>query len=112
MSPEVRDLFEALRPGILELGTDVVELFGERGVVYRVFDFFVEVIPRKRHLSLLLNLDFEACAEPSEHLWDATLNSFIPNATEDGGVGFELWVAEDIPEALRYVRQAYEGIND
>ena len=40
-------LFEVLRVQIQGLGQDVVELFGSRTVTYRVYDFFVEVLPRR-----------------------------------------------------------------
>lgn len=108
MEPGMRKVFDALRPKILELGPDVVELFGEKSVVYRVPDFFLEILPRKRYLTLLLNLDFDECGEPMEQLWDTTKNSFISNASEDGGVGYGLEDVKDIPNAMNYVRLAYD----
>ena len=60
-----RTLLDQLRPQILALGTDVVELCGPKSITFRVYDFFVEVIPRKYRLLLLLNLDFADCNDPS-----------------------------------------------
>src|SRR5437868_2602725 len=81
---ESQALFDALRQQILALGADVIELCGAKSVTYRVFDFFVEVMPRKRRLLLLLNLDFENCDDPSGIASDATEWAFITNASEDG----------------------------
>jgi uncharacterized protein with ParB-like and HNH nuclease domain/predicted transport protein len=112
MEPTVRKVFDALRPKIVDLGPDVVELFGEKSVVYRVFDFFLEVLPRKQYLTLLLNLDFEECDVPHGELWDTTKNSFVTNATEEGGVGFDLGELKDIPSAMYYVKLAYSKVSD
>ena len=111
MEPEVREVFESLVPAIKAIHSDVVELFGERTVVYRAPEFFVEIIPRKKYLTLLLNLEFDECPEPSDNLWDANENSFITHATEDGGVGYGLGNIADIPDAMKYVRLAYEKAN-
>lgn len=112
MEPAMRKLFEALRPKIMELGPDVVELFAEKSVVYRVFDFFLEILPRKQYLTLLLNLEFDECDVPHDELWDTTKYSYVANATEEGGVGFGLVDAKDIPNALHYVQLAYNKVND
>ena len=96
----------------MELGPDVVELFGEKSVVYRVFDFFLEILPRKHYLTLLLNLDIDECGEPTEDLWDTTKYAFTVNATEDGGVGYALGEINDIPKAMKLVQLAYNKMND
>jgi predicted transport protein len=75
---------DQLQPLFQALGEDVVELPNERTVVYRVFDFFVEVIPRKQRLTLLLNLDFADCDDPTGKSRDATEFAFIIGATESG----------------------------
>ena len=107
-----RAIFELLRPQIKALGDDVIELCGARSVTYRVFDFFVEIIPRKRRLSLILNLDFEDCDDPSSQAVDATEYAFIVYASEGGGVLFNLKDVADIPAAMHVVRQAYETVSE
>jgi len=107
-----KNLLETLRPQIQALGADVVELPNARSVIYRVFDFFVEIIPRKQRLNLLLNIDFADCEDPSENVCDATEYAFIIGATEVGGVIFNLDSEKDIPQAIGLVRQAYERAVD
>lgn len=107
-----KKLLEALRPQIQAFGEDVVELPNDRSVIYRVFDFFVEIIPRKQRLSLLLNLDFADCEDPSGKTRDATEFAFIIGATETGGVLYNLESQDDVPAAINVVKQAYERVTE
>ncbi len=109
---ESKALFDKLRPEILNLGDDVIELCGPKGVTYRVYDFFVEVIPRKRRLSLVLNLDYEECDDPTERAIDATTYAFISAATENGGVLFYVREQSHIAAAMHIIRQAYEKVSE
>ena len=105
-------LFAVLRAKILALGDDVVELCGAMTVTYRVYDFFVEVIPRKERLSLVLNLDYSECDDPTQSAADATEYAFIVHASESGGVVFSVKDASDIAPAMHIVRQAYERVSE
>lgn len=105
-------LLDVLRPQIQALGPDVVELPNDRSVIYRVFDFVVEIIPRKQRLSLLLNLDFAECEDPSGKARDATEFAFIIGATEAGGVLYNLDSEDDVSAAINVVRQAYERVTE
>ena len=107
-----KQLLDALRPQIQALGTDVVELPNDRSVIYRVFDFVVEIIPRKQRLSLLLNLDFADCEDSSGNARDATEFAFIIGANETGGVIYTLESVDDVPAAINVVRQAYERVTE
>lgn len=107
-----KKLLEVLRPQIQALGGDIVELPNDRSVIYRVFDFVVEIIPRKQRLSLLLNLDFADCEDPSGKARDATEFAFIIGATEAGGVLYTLESEDDVPAAINVVRQAYERVTE
>lgn len=112
MDEVTKELFDAVRPHIQALGTDVVELPNDRSVVYRVFDFFVEIIPRKQRLSLLLNLDFSDCEDASGKARDATEFAFIIGAMEAGGVLYTLDSIDDVLGALNVIRQAYERVTE
>jgi len=91
LEESTKPLFAALRKEILSIGTDIVEIFRAKSVTYRVFDYFVEVIPRKQHLTMLFNMDFEDCDDPSQLARDASNKGFIVNASEEGGVLLSLW---------------------
>jgi uncharacterized protein with ParB-like and HNH nuclease domain/predicted transport protein len=108
--PESKMLFDQLRPQVLALGEDVVELCGAKSVSYRIFDFFLEVIPRKHGLSLVLNLDHDECDDPTQRAIDATEYAFIINSSESGGVLFNLNNSNQVEPALHLIRQAYERV--
>ena len=110
MDSVARQLFDALRPQLQALGADVVELCTAASVTYRVYDFFVEVIPRRHRLTLLINLAFEDCNDPSGKARNATEAAFVINATETGGVLYTIKDDADIPAAINIARQAYESI--
>lgn len=112
MDATARALFDQLRPLVAALGEDVAELPNDRTVVYRVFDFFVEVIPRKQRLTLLLNLDFADCDDPTGKSRDATESAFIISASEAGGVLYSIDSDADVKGAIFVVKQAYERITE
>jgi predicted transport protein len=110
MDAVARQLFTTLQPQLQALGGDVVELCTAASITYRVYDFFVEVIPRKHRLTLLINLAFEDCNDPSGKARNATEAAFVINATETGGVLCTIKDDADIPAAINIARQAYESI--
>ncbi len=110
--PQARALLDAIRPHLLALGEDVVELCGAKSLVYRVFDHFVEVLPRSRRLLLLVNMDFDEADDPSGIARDASDQAFIANASESGDLLFALADPSQIPAAMYVVRQAYERMTE
>ena len=110
--PDSRALFDALRPQIMALGNDIVEFCGAKTVTYRVYDFLLEIIPRKRRLMLSFNLDYENCDDPSQRASDATERAFVIHATESGGVLFDLRDSSQFGAAIHIARQAYEKVSE
>jgi predicted transport protein len=110
MDAVTKQLFDTLQPQIQALGNDIVQLCTPASVSYRVYDFFVEVIPRRHRLTMLINLAFEDCKDPTGKARNATEAAFVINATETGGVLYDVREHSDIAAALNIVRQAYESI--
>ena len=110
-SPESKALFDQLRPQMLALGDGISELPGANSVTYRVYDYFVEIVPRRRRLSLVVNLDFDECEDPTSRAADAT-DTRITHATESGGVLFTVDDSAQISAAIHIVRQAYEKVSE
>jgi predicted transport protein len=109
---ESRVLFDAIRPHILALGEDVLELCGARSVVYRVYDYFLEILPRTNYILLMANLDFVDTDDPSGIARDASNYAFITNASESGDVIFSLRDASQVQAAMHIVLQAYERVTE
>ena len=109
---EARALFDNIRPQILALGDDVFEQFGEKSVVYRVFDHFVEILPRAKYILLLVNIDFEDTDDPSGIARDASDRAFVTNASKSGGVLFSLRKKSQSVAAVHVLQQAYERVTE
>jgi len=112
VAPRARPLFDAFRQRILSLGEGIVELPHAKSVTYRVYDFFVEVIPRVHYLHLLLNLEFAECkgADSANLAVDTSDYAFVVHAKESGGVLVRVEREADFDAALALVRAAYERV--
>ena len=110
--PDSRALFDAVRLQIMALGDDIVEFCGAKTVTYRVYNFLLEIIPRKHHLLFSFNLDYEDCDDPSQRASDATEWAFIIHATESGGVLFKLTDSSQFAAAIHIARQTYEKVSE
>jgi predicted transport protein len=106
MNSEARGLFDLLRTRILELGTDIIELADHKSVSYHSLGFFVEVVPRRYKLALVLPLEFSEIDDPSGLAEDATQWQFIANAQHEGGVFFAINDAASIESAMPIISKA------
>ena len=112
MSAEARALFEELRTRVKALDNDVLELAEPNSVSYHGPAFFLEVLPRRKKLTLLLALDFNEVDDPSGFAKDATEKKFFVHARHEGGVSLSVWNAGDIESALPFIRQAHAASNE
>ena len=107
MSKVARQLFNELRGHLLKMGDDVLELADTKTVSYHGPDFFIEVLPRKRRLTLLLPLEFNEIDDPHDIASDATEWKFFFYAKYEGGVSVRINEKEEIVQALPIIKQAY-----
>jgi uncharacterized protein with ParB-like and HNH nuclease domain/predicted transport protein len=108
MSEEARTLFDQLRVKVLEIDTNVIELAEQKSVSYHGPGFFLEILPRKNRITLLLDLDFNEVDDPSNIARDASEYKFLVNAVHEGGVLVSILDADDIEKSLPLIRQAWE----
>lgn len=108
MTPDARYLFEALREEIKGFG-DVIEIAERKSVSYHAPGFFVEVLPKKYELYLLLPLDYNEIDDPDEIAEDATKYKFIPNAVHDYDCGVVVYIRnkEQIASAMPIIWRAF-----
>ena len=107
MSAEARQLFDELRTQVLALDSDILELAEPKSVSYHGPAFFLEVLPRRYTLTLLLALDFNEIDDPLGIAHDATQWKFFIHARHEGGVRLRVDNAAAIDDALPLIRQAY-----
>ena len=107
MSAAARDLFEELRPRIHAIDNTILELAETKSVSYHSQGFFLEVLPRKHKLLLLLPLDHSEIEDPHGLSEDATAWKFLFYAKHEGGVLLRIKEEQDIEHAMPIIRQAY-----
>jgi predicted transport protein len=108
MSPAARQLFDALRTRIQTLGSDIIELAEQKSVSYHGPAFFLEVLPRKNRILLVLALDFNETEDPSGMAQDTSQWRFFVNAVYEGGVYVRVQSQDDIDKAMPMIRVARE----
>ena len=107
MSDEAKLLFEKLKARIFEIDQNVLELAEPKSISYHGPHFFLEVLPRRYRISLLLALDFDEIDDPSGLAQDATQWKFLVNARHEGGVLLSVSNVAEIESVLPLVRQAH-----
>ncbi|MBI1353376.1 MAG: DUF262 domain-containing protein [Acidobacteria bacterium] len=106
MTDAARKLFDQLRTAVLEVDSEIIELAEPHSVSYHGPEFFLEIIPRKNKLTLLLALDFNEVDDPHSVAQDASDFKFFVHAQYDGGVFVSVSVPEDVAKALPVIQQA------
>ena len=106
MSSDAAPLFEALRAQLYALFPDVIEAPERKSISYHDPEFFLEIIPRKRGLLLVVDLDFNEVDAEDDLAEDASDRSFVIHATHQGGVLVHLRRLEQLDQALAIVAQA------
>ena len=111
MTEGSRALFEQLRAIVLEIDSDIIELAEPNSVSYHGPEFFLEVLPRKNRINLLLALDFNEAEDPHGIAKDTSQRKFFVYAQYEGGVNIPIWSTDDIEIALPIIRQAHALIS-
>jgi predicted transport protein len=70
--------------------------------------FFLEVLPRKNRITLLLDLDFNEVDDAFEIARDTSQQQFFVNAVYEGRVSVSIRKIDDIEQALPMIRQAWD----
>ena len=107
MSSPARALFEQLSEQIKQINPTILELAEAKSVSYHGPGFFLEVLPRKQRLSLLLPLDHAEIDDPHGLAQDATEWKFFVNAKYEGGVLLRIKESGQIDHAMPIIRQAF-----
>jgi predicted transport protein len=104
-------LFSALQQRILEIDPEATEMVEAKSISYHGPMFFLEVLPRKNKLSLLLPLEFNEITDEAGIATDATQWKFLFYAQHSGGVLLHVKNLHDIDAAVPIIKQAYEVTN-
>ena len=101
-------LFDQLNQYVNEMGTDISLIIGKKNLTFYTLEPFLQAVPRKNYLALVLVLDYERLAPEVQELCTDTSDwSFIVNATLSG-VYCELHTENDLGKLAGLMRMAYE----
>ena len=111
MTDAARNLFSSLHEPIMNLGDGIQAAQERNSVCYYTSDseFFLELLPRKYSLTLLLDVDLSEIEAPSWLAQDGNDWKFIPNSSGNHthGVVVEMWEASWLDSVTQIIRQAY-----
>ncbi len=107
MSPVARKLFKLLRLEIQAIDPYTIEIAEHRSVSYHGPTFFLEVLPRKYYVGLLLALEFNEIEDSTGLASDTSQWKFIVNSKYDGGVFASVSNKSDIAKVLPIIRKAH-----
>lgn len=111
MTPEATTLFALLRNRLRIAFPDAIEMAETRSISYHDPEFFLEVIPRKRGLGLLIAIDYNEVDGPDGFVRDTSDYNFVVNATYQGGVLIHIRDSPHIDRALEIVGEARKLIS-
>ena len=106
MSGSARELFDMVRSRVEKIDKEVIQVVGNKSISYYNPQFFMELIPRKKGITLLLALDFNELDDPNDIARDAAQLKFLVNAEHDGGVFIRINTGELVQHAIPFIREA------
>ena len=98
-------LFKLLRSEVLAIGEEVIEIAAPKSISYYAPEFFLEMLPRKTRILLVLPPEFNEIDDPTSLAYENTYK-FLVNCEHDGGVLINVDRKSRIAPALGVIRQA------
>lgn len=113
MSDAVRELLNATEQRVDQLG-DVISVIERESVCCYVPEFFVEILPMRHCVRLILPLEFDEVEVPeSLYAADTTDWKFVPKRVHtECSMLVEVWSIEQLEDAMPIVRQAYDQVSE
>ena len=110
LDDNVRDLLRKIQTSVHRLG-DIIEIVENKSVCCYGTGFFVELLPMKYYVKVILPLEFNEIQNPEGWLWvyDASNYKFVPNRVNvDCNLIVEIWQEEHISVVMPMIRQAFD----
>ena len=113
MSDAVRELLKATEERVAELG-DVIPVIERKSVCCYVPEFFVEIMPMRYCVRLILPLEFDEVEVPNSlYADDTTTWKFVPNRVHtECTMVVDVYNDDQLEAAMPIVRQAYEQVSE
>jgi predicted transport protein len=117
-APGFRDLFEKIRVRVQDLVPDLIEIAESRSVSYYAPDFFMELVPRKHSIQLLLTQSYNEIQDPLGITHDAASYTFVVSSSHfsphQGGVLVVIETEDVLDSVMPMIRHSLDAtrIND
>jgi predicted transport protein len=98
------ELFRELRMRVMNLDSSVKEEFTKLYIAYKSSTNFVDIIPQKNRLRLILNMPFDEVNDPNRLCRDITAIGHHGNGDVEVGIGS----LSEIEYAMFLIRQSFE----
>ena len=112
MVPAMRELFGTLQHQVVACGTDIVEVPESKSISYWRPRYFLEVVPQKHRLHLLLALGLDEIENPPEGVGDLREWAFVAGSRyrrESRSIYSVTDNRDTMDAALHLIRQAYDA---
>jgi len=108
MRGPIKKLYQLIEGEVCQLDADITVIPGRKNVTFYTLEPFIQAIPRKNKLAIILTLDFEELdSEQLEYCNDTSDWSFIANG-DLKGVYCEFREADDFAWLVSLINRAYE----
>ena len=116
MTRRARNMFDPLHKEITNLDDGIQAVQERNSVCYynSGSEFFLELLPRKNSLRLLLDVEISEIEAPAWLAKDGNDWKFIPNSTSNHPVGVvvDMWQLDWADSVMQIIRQAYNLASD
>lgn len=109
MEPSIRKFFDEIRARLQDIGSNITEIPEEGSVSYWRSRYFLEIVPQKYRLDLLLALEFGEIANRPARAESLRTRTFVARSRHKANSGtiFSLYGAKDLDTAMHLIEQAY-----
>lgn len=114
MTAASRSLYEKLTSRLQSEIPELIELAEPRSVSYFAPDFFMELVPRKYSVQLVLSQKYSEIQNPAEYLEDAATYTFVVNSSHfsphQSGILVALHSEDMIDSVMPLIHQSIEAV--
>lgn len=101
-------LYEELHNKILDLDTSIRREFKKEWIAYKTSTNFVDIIPQKRRLQLVINMKFDEIDDPK----DVCENVTDKNHWGNGDARFNISTPQEIENAMYLILQSFQNLDE
>jgi predicted transport protein len=113
MTAASRSLYEKLASRLHSEIPELIELAEPKSVSYFAPNFFMELVPRKYSVQLILSQKYSEIQDPKQYLEDATTYTFVVNSSHfsphQSGVLVALDSEDMIDSVMPFIHQSVEA---